>query len=134
VHTQTVDGQGKVLSEENRYFISSLVHTRLTMAQWLELTRRHWGVEVAHNLLDVAFEEDNHPWVTHSAQGMLNLMLLRRLAYNLLVLWRGRTLKSDDNRNTPWKTLFKWVARALEQATDTAFADLRPRKACPAFL
>ena len=129
VHSRTVDDGGNVLSEENRYFISSLVHTRLSLNHWLELVRRHWGVETCHAVLDVSFEEDSRPWVTHSAQGMLVCMLLRRLAYNLLTLWRGRTLRSDEKRLAPWKLLFRWVSRALEQATSQSVAGLRPRGA-----
>ena len=128
VHTRTLAGEGTVLSEENRYFISSLPHARLSLPHWLELVRRHWGVETCHAVLDVSFKEDSRPWVTHSAQGMLVCLLLRRLAYNLLALWRGRTLRTDEHRRTPWKTLFHWVARAIEQATDAAFLGLRERR------
>lgn len=134
VHSQSVNCRtGKVLSEENRFFISSLLYTRLTFQQWLKLVRLHWGVEVTHNILDTSFEEDDRPYLTHSAQGMLVMLLLRRLAYNLLTLWKGRTLKSDDNRVAPWKRVFGWVVRALEQASVADWANLRERKACPAF-
>jgi hypothetical protein len=133
VHTQKVDGEGNVLSEENRYFVSSMLHNLLSAKQWLELVRMHWGVEVTHNILDVAFKEDERPFLTHSAQGMLVMLMLRRLAYNLLTLWKGRTLRSEDNRAAPWKTVFLWVQRALEQATEAAWSRLRDRKACPAF-
>ena len=133
VHTQKVNGRGEVLSEENRFFISSLVHTRMSHLQWLELIRMHWGVETSHCILDVSFEEDERPYVTHSAQGMLVMMVLRRVAYNLLALWKGRTLKSDDHRLAPWKEAFRWVRSALEQATWAAFDGLRLRKVSPAF-
>jgi len=133
VHTQKVDGQGKVLFEENHFYISSLLHGQLDAQQWLKLVRSHWGVEVTHNILDTSFQEDDRPFLTHSAQGMLVMLLLRRLAYNLLALWKGRTLKREDNRAAPWKTVFGWVERALEQATEACWANLRDRKACPAF-
>lgn len=134
VYSQTVDClSGQVLSEENRYYVSSLLHPRLTFQQWLKLVRLHWGVEVTHNILDTSFKEDDRPFLTHSAQGMLVMLLLRRLAYTLLTLWKGRTLKSDENRAAPWKRVFLWVQRALEQASVADWADLRQRKACPAF-
>jgi hypothetical protein len=134
IYSQTVNCRtGQVLSEENRYFISSLLYTRLTFEQWLKLIRLHWGVEVTHNIFDTSFKEDDRPFLTHSAQGMLVMLLLRRLAYTLLALWKGRTLKSDDNRTAPWKRVFLWVQRALEQASTADWADLRERKACPAF-
>jgi len=128
VQAQKIDGKGKVLFDEDRYFVSSKLHSKLTPAQWLELVRRHWAVEVTHNILDVAFEEDDRPWITHSAQGMLVVLLLRRLAFNLLSLFRSSTLRSDEKRRTPWKTLFGWVMRALEQATEEHLAGLRIRR------
>ena len=128
VQAQKLDGNDKVLFDEDRYFISSKLHSKLTPAQWLELVRRHWGVEVTHNILDVAFEEDERPWITHSAQGMLVVLLLRRLAFNLLSLFRSSTLRSEEKRRTPWKTLFGWVMRALEQATEAQLEGLRIRK------
>ena len=133
VHTRKVDGQGQVLFEENHFYVTSLLHNRLTHQQWLTLIRNHWGVEVTHNILDTSFEEDERPFLTHSAQGMLVMLLLRRLVYNLLALWKGRTLTSDENRAAPWKKVFGWVERALEQASEAAWANLRDRKACPAF-
>lgn len=131
VQAQKVDGAGKILATEDRYFISSRSHTLLTAAQWLELVRRHWAVESCHNVLDVAFEEDEHPWITHSAQGMLVVLLLRRLGYNLLALFRSVTQRSEERRHTPWKTLFHWVAQTLEQATDEHLRDLRVREVFP---
>lgn len=54
-------------AHRGRYFISSLLHNRLTWLQWLEVVRRHWGVEVTHNVLDASFREDERPFFTHSA-------------------------------------------------------------------
>ena len=133
VHTRKVNGADELVFEEDHFYISNLLHKRLTAQQWLELVRRHWGVEVTHNILDTSFQEDERPFLTHSAQGMLVMLLLRRLAYNLLALWKGRTLTSEDNRAAPWKKVFGWVERALEQATEACWANLRDRKACPAF-
>lgn len=131
VESLKVNGEGKVLAREDRYFICSLLHQMLTPEQWLELVRRHWAVEACHNVLDVAFEEDEHPWMTHSAQGMLVALMLRRLAYNLLALFRSVTQRSEERRQTPWKTLFRWVAKALEQATEEHVRELRVREAQP---
>lgn len=133
VQAQTVDSAGNILTTEDRYFISSLPHNRLTFAQWLELVRRHWAVECYHNVLDTSFVEDDHPWITHSAQGMLVVLLLRRLAYNVLSLFRSVTQRSEQNRRTPWKTLFRWVAKALEQATEEDVHALRVREVQQAF-
>lgn len=129
VQAQKLDGAGRLLSTEDRYFISSRLHRLLTPAQWLELVRRHWAVEACHNVLDVAFEEDERPWITHSAHGMLVVLLLRRLAYNLLALFRTVTHRADEKRRTPWNTLFRWLRNALEQATEQHVLGLRVRDA-----
>lgn len=133
VQSQKIDGTGKVLEGEDRYFISSMLHTKLAFPEWLELARRHWAVETSHNILDVSFEEDARPWITHHAQGMLVVLLLRRLAYNLLTLFRSVTQRSEEKKLTPWKTLFRWVAKALEQATEAQLKGLRVREGTAAF-
>jgi hypothetical protein len=133
VQAQKLDGEGKVLFSEDRYFISDLLHSRLTPEQWLKLVRMHWQVEVFHGVMDVSFEEDERPWITHHAQGMLVALLLRRLAYNLLALFRSVTQRSDEKRATPWKAVFRWMRNALEQATEQDVADLREREVTPAF-
>jgi hypothetical protein len=131
VQSHKVDGAGNILVGEDRYFISSLPYNRLSPNEWLELVRRHWAVETCHNILDVAFQEDDWPWITHSAQGMLVVLLLRRLAFNLLTLFRSATQRSDEKRRTPWKTLFRWIAKALEQATEAQVQGLRIREGQP---
>jgi len=69
VQTETTDAKGR-RTIEDRYFISSLASDRLKPPQWLLLVRRHWGVETilesprrgtTHQILDVAFQEDDHP-------------------------------------------------------------------------
>lgn len=132
IQSEKVDGNDKRLAVEDRYFISSLPHTRLTFDQWLELVRRHWAIECYHNVLDTSFKEDDHPWITHNAKGMLVVLLLRRLAYNILTLFKNVTQRSDEKRRTPWKTLFRWVANSLEQANDLDLNNLRVRKVQPA--
>ena len=133
VQAQKLDGGSRVLTTEDRYFISDLPHTRLTKDEWLKLVRMHWRVETFHGVIDVAFEEDDRPWITHNAQGMLVTLLLRRLAYNLLSLFRAFTQRSDEKRQTPWKTIFRWLSKALEQATEEHLAGLRLREVQPAF-
>ncbi|MBW6496604.1 MAG: hypothetical protein K0B16_19015 [Burkholderiaceae bacterium] len=36
-------------------------------------------------------------------------MLLRRIAYNMLALYRAVTQRSLDKRETPWKDVMRWV-------------------------
>jgi hypothetical protein len=104
---------------DDRYYISSLAADRLSAAQWLKLTRLRWAVEnEGHNTLDTVFEEDDRPWIVADPRGMLAVLLLRRIAYNLIALFRAVTQRSEDNRKTPWATLITAWAHALVTARD----------------
>jgi hypothetical protein len=128
VESETFDARGKRTAHENRYFVSSLPASRLTAAQWLLVVRHHWGVENnCHHTLDTAFEEDDRPWIESDPRGMLVVALLRRLAYNLLTLFRSVTQRSDERRATPWLDLLRRFYNAIISATDEDLAELRPR-------
>jgi hypothetical protein len=111
-----------------RMYVTSLREEQLSPAQWLLLIRSHWGVESNHHTLDTAFKEDDHPWIVADGQGLMNVLLLRRIAYTLLALFRAVTLRSDDNRAMRWGDLLRWVYATLIAATEEQFHDLRPRK------
>ncbi len=105
---------GTVIERYDRMYVSSLDPNRLTTAQWLLLVRSHWGVENQnHHTLDTAFAEDDLPWIEADANGMLAVLLLRRVAYTLLALFRAVTLRSDEHRAMRWKSLLAWVRDAL---------------------
>jgi len=78
---------------------------RLTADHWLLVARRHWGVETSHQILDNAFEEDDHPWIEACPRAALVVAILRRIAYTMLALFRSVTQRSDERRATPWETL-----------------------------
>ncbi len=112
---------------EDRYYISSLPRERLSSDDWLELIRRRWSVENQnHNTFDTAFTEDDRPWIMHP-QGMLVVMLLRRLTYNLLTFYRAVTLRSERNRAIAWPTLMRTVYKALLQVSEEGMAGVRHR-------
>ena len=138
VESEIVDIEtGEVVEQKeedvNRYFISSLDGDGLTASQWLKLVRMHWGVENnCHNTWDVAFEEDDRRWIVADPKGAMNVMLLRRLAYNMLVLFRTVTQRSEENRMTPWKDILRWVYNSLITARETDLTGLRERTAVTA--
>ena len=138
VESEMVDIEtGEVVEQEeedvNRYFISSLEAGKLTAPQWLKLVRMHWGVENnCHNTWDTAFEEDDRLWITADPKGAMNVMLLRRIAYNMLALFRAVTQRSEEKRMTPWKDLLRWVYNTLIAAQETDLAGLRERTAVTA--
>ncbi len=124
---------GTVVERDERMFVSSFDPKQLTPAQWLLLVRSHWGVENQnHHTLDTAFAEDHRPWIEADANGMLAVLLLRRIAYTLLALFRSVTLRSDENRATRWKVLLAWVRDALVAAAPEHTMNLRVREACAA--
>jgi len=100
-------------------------------AQWMLLIRRHWGVETTHQTLDVAFEDDDHPWIEQNPRGMLVVAILRRIAYTLLALFRGVTQRSGERRAMPWKLLLRNIHTALLVTTDVDLARLRLRASSP---
>ena len=134
-HTKTIvridtvrqkNGREEVL--EKRYFCSSLKADDVTATQWLALVRNHWGVEVNHNILDVALGEDDHPLFRESPQAAYAVMVLRRIAYTLLTLFRSVTLRAEENRAVPWRTLLRWLSETLRYADEETLSHLRERR------
>jgi predicted transposase YbfD/YdcC len=110
VESETLDRSGNRVASDNRYFVSSLCRRALSPAQWLHAVRAHWGVENhCHNTWDTAFAEDDRPWIQTHPRGTVVVMVLRRIAYNLLTWFRSVTQRSEDNRRVPWKTLLRDV-------------------------
>jgi hypothetical protein len=128
MHVETRRTQGnELITSEDRYFISSLPAAELAPHQWLNLIVAHWGVETVHQALDVAFLEDDRPWITADEKGMLAVALLRRLAYTILALFRGVSLRSEDSRRMRWGDLMRLFYVAALQATEDVMAGVRPR-------
>jgi len=121
--------EGVVVENEVRLFVSSRAPERLTPSQWLYTVRAHWGVENNnHNTLDTAFAEDDWPWIEADEHGMLAVLVLRRIAYTLLALFKAVTQRSEEKRAMRWKALLRWVRDALVAATAETLAGLRARE------
>jgi hypothetical protein len=128
VETETVDAGGRTVSRDDRYFLSSLPRVRLTPEHWLLAIRRHWGVETSHQVLDVSFLEDRHPWIKANPRGALVVAVLRRIAYTILTLFRSVTQRSEERRNVPWKALINDVFYAFITTTPEQVAGLRTHR------
>jgi hypothetical protein len=127
VESEILDRRGKRLSQESRYFLSSLMSSELTPKRWLRVVRLHWAVENnCHNTFDTAFEEDDRPWIESSPRGALVVALLRRVAYDMLALFRSVTLRSAE-RATPWRDLLRSMHNALIASTSEQVAAIRAR-------
>ena len=128
VESETVT-DGKVIEKDNRYFLSSLPMDELSADQWLLAVRLHWGVENnCHHTWDTVFEEDDRPWIEKCPAAMVALMLLRRIAYNMLALFRSVTQRGEEQRLTPWRDLVRWLYQAVFSATSAEIDGLRTRE------
>lgn len=116
--------RGVIVERDERMFVSSYDPKRLTTAQWLLLVRSHWGVESAHYTLDTTFAEDDRPWIEADPHGMLAVLLLRRIAYTLLGLFRAAS-RTDDGRAVRWRSLLTSIRDVLVAATEDQLAGLR---------
>ena len=127
VRSETYE-HGVLTAREDRYFNTSLPCDALTPDQWLLLIRRHWRVENnCHWTFDAIFEEDDHPWIEMEPTGALAVLILRRVAYTLLTLFRSVTLRGWESRLMPWKNLLRWVYQTALLLEDEHLAGLRPR-------
>jgi hypothetical protein len=126
VYSQTYEN-GVLKSTKTRYFVTSLAQNELPPEKWLELVVLRWAVETAHQILDCAFAEDERPWITKDANGALAVMLLRRLVYTLMTLFKSVTLRSDENREMTWRELMDQIRDTLEWAQGKLLDGLRPR-------
>lgn len=113
---------------EARLFVSSVTEKTLTPEQWLKVVRSHWGVEINHHTLDTAFAEDERPWIVADGNGMLVTLVLRRIAYTLLALFRSVSLRSEMRGEIRWADLLRWVWSAIVAATDAHLEAIRLRK------
>jgi hypothetical protein len=123
IQTQVFDATtGEEKSKDDRYLISSLSKSRLTLRNWLLVSRRHWGVETSHQILDTTFAEDDHPWIESHPRAALVVSILRRIAYTLLALFRSVTQRSEQRRAVPWKALMTDCFFALVSTTAAELA------------
>jgi hypothetical protein len=128
VESETTTRTGQVIAREDRYRICSLPRVALCDAQWLRVVREHWAVENnCHHTFDAVLREDDKPWIEDCPQGFLAILLLRRIAYNMLALFRSVTQRSEERRRIPWADLLRNFAQALVALTEEHLAGLRPR-------
>ena len=107
---KSMEGQvDSALEQESRYWVSSMPIEKMTPEQWLRATVKHGSVETRHQILDVAFEEDNKPWIREDPQGLLNLMILRRIATTLMALYKEVRARTEEIREMTWREWMQLV-------------------------
>ncbi len=97
----------------------------VTRCLWL--TDEIAGYNECHNAWDRIFREDDRPWV-YDPKGMVATMIIRRIAYTLMTLFRTVTQRSDAKRAVPWKTLMRDLWGTLTSATEEQLDGLRVRR------
>jgi predicted transposase YbfD/YdcC len=128
LRVQSEKTDGDKVTVQDRYYATNYGARALSKAQWLALVRSHWAVENnCHWVWDAVFKEDDRPWV-YDPQGMVVVMLMRRIAYNMLAVFRAVTLRGPKSRATPWPKLLRAVYRALIRATAEVLDGLRSRR------
>jgi hypothetical protein len=126
---EQLDDQGRTVKSDERYYVSSLPQDSLEGGQWISVARGHWAVENnCHHTFDAVLEEDDKPWIRSDARGALAVLLLRRMAYNILTFFRSVTQRSPSRRKTPWRDLCRWFYNALIVATEGETSGFRVRK------
>lgn len=121
---QTCDKEGKPPSIEWRYFVTSLLSTRLWYQHVLALVRMHWRIENAHNwTLDMVFGEDDGAPCETSREALEVTAWIRVLAYNSASTWRARAPKKD-------RLPIAW-ARAAETLRDLFVCGFAPNAVPP---
>ena len=73
----------------------------------------------------VGVQRSTKPWVTADATGFLAVLVLRRIAYNLLAFFRRVTLRSEDNRLCPWKVILRQFDHMSKVITGPSLDNLR---------
>ncbi len=73
----------------------------------------------------VSFQEDDHPRIEQNPRATVVVMVLRRIAYTLLALWRYVTLRSDEQRQRPWRKVMRDIELTVIEATAGELAGLR---------
>jgi len=126
VYSETYEN-GELTGTKTRFFVSSMASDELDPERWLRLVVLRWGVETSHQILDQAFEEDKRPWFKKEPHGALVVMLLRRLVYTVLTLFKSRTQRSEDKQRAPWRELLEDIMDAMKMATEEQVSGLRSR-------
>jgi predicted transposase YbfD/YdcC len=127
--------EGQTLDDDLRAYLGdhaggTLEDLSLSDDKMLHLVRRYWAVEnQCHHTWDTAFREDDKPWIVKDPKGAVVLMLLRRLTYNALALFRSVTQRSDEKREVPWKRLLRDVLDVLIAAREQDLVGMRLREA-----
>ena len=72
--------------------------------------------------LDTALAEDARPWFHEHPVGALDVIILRRIAYNAMALFRARTLRADAHHRSPYLIRFTRAAEPIPASSSSPYA------------
>lgn len=109
---QRVESGGH-FTEQDRYFVTNVPWGRVGPKKAIAAIRAHWGIENDANwTFDAIWKEDSRAWVRQDL-ALETLSLFRILAYNMVRLWRHRTLRRSARDPMPYRRLLHLIHRAL---------------------
>ncbi len=109
----TLYGASAPVSDEVRYFVTSIPPTLLSPTRQLELVRLHWGIENGHNwTMDVALTEDDVQPCQATREAIAVVGWIRILGYNLLSAWRAQS-PSKDRKPPSWSRCMELLRDAF---------------------
>jgi hypothetical protein len=109
----TFNGGTVPVSDEVRYFASSIPPSLLSPTQMLDLVRLHWGIENNHNwTMDVALTEDDVQPCQLTRNAIEVVGWLRILGYNLLSAWRAQA-PAKDRQPLSWSRCMELLRDAF---------------------
>lgn len=107
----SIELQGGEVVTETRYFISSILSSKLTDTQVMQAIRMHWGIENnGYWILDSVWKEDDSPFAN---KALVLITLMRLLLYNIIARLIFRRLRNIKARKMSWATLMTLIASAL---------------------
>ena len=113
--TSTHKASKKVVVED-RYFLSSLPPSKLNHSEAMTAIRMHWHIENNGNwITDTAFNEDNSPFANAA---LILVSLMRMFCFNILSRLKTRKLRSQNIRQTTWKTVMLLIERCADSLID----------------
>ena len=117
----TIDRNGALYSEGNRYFVTNLPSGRLDGCAWLQVIRAYWRIENNGNwTADAVWNEDARrtPWC-RVPTAVYALSLLRMIAMNVIAVLRAFGRVEYTSRPLSWTMVLEQV-RALLIAPEFA--------------
>jgi len=107
----SIELQSGKIQTETRYFLSSILYSKLNDKQVMQAIRMHWGIENnGYWVLDSVWKEDDSPFAN---KALVLITLMRLILYNIIARLIYRRLRKTKARKMSWAALMTLIASAL---------------------